>query len=197
MAGRLLATELNPLRRSRSAGACHPRNSPPTASRRPQPCRRHPRMRVGRHDLSRLCVDCRNWRLGSCARILRSNCPGQPRHRRSARLPMTPPEWVERQQCSSPKAARHLARRWHWSELGTALAGVALPYPVNGLAAGETALWAASATGNAVFSVAWNDLAVDMVRFEHEPGGVAVVGERLFSLCVSGCRHERKAMSAR
>lgn len=63
---------------------------------------------------------------------------------------------------------------------GTALSGIALPYPASALAASETALWAASAAGKAAFRVTWDDLAVDMLRFEHEPGGIAVVGEQVF-----------------
>ncbi len=63
---------------------------------------------------------------------------------------------------------------------GTALSGVALPYPASALAVSETALWAVSAAGKAAFRVTWRDMAVDMLRFEHEPGGIAVVGEQVF-----------------
>ncbi len=63
---------------------------------------------------------------------------------------------------------------------GTVLTGVALPYPAIALAASETALWVASAQGKAVFRVNWTDLAVDTVRFEYEPGGIAIVGDQVF-----------------
>ncbi len=63
---------------------------------------------------------------------------------------------------------------------GTALAGVALPYPATALAASDTSLWVACADGKAIFRVNWADLAVDMVRFEYAPSGIAVVGDQVF-----------------
>ena len=71
----------------------------------------------------------------------------------------------------------HLAAR---PGSGDGADGVALPYPATALAASDTALWVACADGKAIFRVNWADLAVDMIRFEFAPSGIAVVGDQVF-----------------